>query len=60
MLILKRKVGQRVLITTPDGLRIEISVDNIREKHVSLKFDAPRNVHILRQELEIPQASPHA
>jgi carbon storage regulator len=47
MLILRRKIGERVLI---DG-RIEVTVLHIRGGKVRLGFNAPRNVRVLREEV---------
>lgn len=47
-LVLKRKHGQRVRITLPDGRFIWLAVDGAT---VGLVFDAPPGIEILREEL---------
>lgn len=56
MLVIERKDSQRVIITTPDGRAIWISVyfDSCRQK-IRLGFDAPLDFKIHRGEL-IPAA----
>lgn len=49
MLVLSRKQGQTVVI---DG-RIRVTVQNIRGNVVRIGFEAPREVSILREELEV-------
>ena len=47
MLVLSRTVGQRILI----GKDIELVVNEIRPGRVSLAFNAPESVQILRSEI---------
>jgi carbon storage regulator len=47
MLILARKVGQRIII----GGDIEITVVEVRGDHVRLGITAPRSIAVHRQEL---------
>lgn len=47
MLILKRKAGQKVLIND----NCEIIIKEIHNQFVTLAFEAPRNVIILRGEV---------
>ena len=58
MLILRRRVGERILI---DG-RIEVTVLHVRGGKVRLGFSAPRDVRVLREEVlrstEMPTDSP--
>lgn len=59
-LVLARKVGQRVLI----GDNIAVTVVRVVGNHVSLSFDAPRDINIVREELgekadyRVPQDGP--
>ena len=55
MLVLSRKVGEEVII----GDNIRVTVVAINGNHVRLGFEAPRDVHIYRQELaESAHAAP--
>ena len=47
MLVLSRKVGQRIMI----GDNITIFISRIAGKRVTLGFEAPRNISIRRAEL---------
>jgi carbon storage regulator len=47
MLVLSRKVGEQICI---DG-NITVTINRIEGNRVSLSFDAPRDVHIVRAEL---------
>jgi carbon storage regulator len=47
MLVLSRKVGEQICI---DG-QITVTINRIEGNRVSLSFDAPRDVHIVRAEL---------
>jgi carbon storage regulator CsrA len=46
MLVLTRKPGEKVVITTPEGRVIEVTMRNDK-----LAIEAPREVRILRGEL---------
>ena len=48
MLVLSRKVGERIHV----GENITVEVRRIAGNRVTLAFEAPRNVRILRGELE--------
>ncbi len=48
MLVLSRKVGERILI----GDNVMVEVRRVAGNRVTLALDAPRNVRILRGELE--------
>jgi len=48
MLVLSRKIGRRILI----GKDIVVTVLDIRGNQVRLGIDAPRDVVVLREELE--------
>lgn len=52
MLILKRKVGERIIITTQAGERIVITVVEGRYGAARIGFEADKQIKILRQELE--------
>ncbi|MBU5440985.1 carbon storage regulator CsrA [Paenibacillus sp. MSJ-34] len=47
MLVLKRKVGERIMI----GDHIEVQILGIEGENIKLGFVAPKNVQILRHEL---------
>ncbi len=47
MLVLSRKLGQRILI----GDNIYVTVLDVQGERVRLGFDAPRNVSIVRKEI---------
>lgn len=51
MLVVGRKVNEKILIFV-DGVRIEVSVGSIRGQLVRIGIDAPKNVKVLRAELE--------
>ena len=52
MLTLSRSVGERVLLTLPDGREIWVSVVFVKSNgSVRLGFDAPPDVDIKREEL---------
>lgn len=53
MLILQRKVGQSILI----GDNITITVQSISSDKVKISIDAPKEVQIIREELEIAEKS---
>lgn len=55
MLVLSRKEGQKVYI----GRNIVVTVNRIDGHVVSLGFDAPQNVRIVRAELPIADVSEH-
>lgn len=47
MLVLTRKVGEKIRIG--DGVTLEVT--EIKGKQVRLRFDAPKDVSILREEI---------
>ena len=54
MLVLSRRTGQKVIVTSPNGDRLEIEfleIDNTLGK-IRLGFTGPREFRILRGELE--------
>ncbi|EHL13216.1 carbon storage regulator [Peptoanaerobacter stomatis] len=51
MLVLKRKVGEAILINTGSGDKIEIKISEISDGRVKLGLDAPKTVSILRKEV---------
>jgi carbon storage regulator CsrA len=51
MLCLTRKPAERVRVTLPDGLKIQIRVNRVRGSRVTLGFEAPEEVRIVRDEL---------
>ena len=52
MLILTRKQDEKIIITTPDGLRITAMVIAIRGDKVRLGIDAPLEVAVHREEVQ--------
>lgn len=54
MLVLGRRLRERLRITTPEGIVIWISVGAIDGGRVRVGIDAPRNCLILREELVPP------
>jgi sRNA-binding carbon storage regulator CsrA len=55
-LVLHRATDESVILTTPDGCRIEVKVQAVRERaggkaEARLVFNAPRNVTIERGEV---------
>lgn len=50
MLLLDRKEGTSVILTTPEGHSIKVTVIANTDFGVKLGFDAPREVKILREE----------
>lgn len=51
MLVLSRKQRQAITITV-NGVRIRVSINRIDGNRVSIAVEAPREVHIVRSELE--------
>ena len=61
MLSLTRGEGQRVFLHLPNGDDVIVEVAEIDRGKVKLRFSAPRNVQIMREELlerERPEAAP--
>ena len=55
MLVLHRNEGESLVIETPSGERIEVSVDSFHREGVKLAIDAAPGVTIARAELEAKQ-----
>jgi carbon storage regulator CsrA len=55
MLVLSRKLGEKIMIDTPLG-KIEIVVSDIRRDLIRVGIEAPKSYKILREEL-VPHAS---
>jgi carbon storage regulator len=51
MLTLTRKPGEKIVITTEGGEKIELFVSEIRRNQVRIKIDAPRTVTVMRLEI---------
>lgn len=51
MLLLTRRPGEHLVLTHGD-LRIEVWVSSVRGQQVRIGVQAPKEVHILRDELE--------
>ena len=51
MLVLKRKLGEAIIITTQRGETVEIKVSEISEGRVKLGIDADKSIAVLRKEV---------
>lgn len=51
MLVLSRRPGEAVILTTPAGERIKVKVSSVKGEAVRLAFSAADEVRILREEL---------
>ncbi|EFM38419.1 global regulator family protein [Peptostreptococcaceae bacterium AS15] len=51
MLVLKRKLGEAIIITTQSGETVEIKVSEISEGRVKLGIDAEKSISVLRKEV---------
>jgi carbon storage regulator CsrA len=51
MLVLSRRPGESIIVTTPNGETIRVKVNRVRGEVVSLAFDARIEVGIYREEL---------
>jgi carbon storage regulator len=51
MLVLCRKLGETIVLSRPDGLRVEIAVVDVVRDKVRLGITAPDDVKIVRSEL---------
>ena len=51
MLILTRRVGESIIIETPAGERITVTVLGVKGNQVRIGTDAPDDVSIMREEL---------
>lgn len=57
MLCLRRRNGQRVFLTLPDGREIEILVKDARAGYVRIYIGAPADVAIRREDAQPKQAA---
>jgi carbon storage regulator len=51
MLILTRRPGETLIVETPDGERITVTVLEVKGNQVKIGTDAPDDVSIVRKEL---------
>ena len=51
MLMLTRRVGESIIIETPAGERITVTVLGVKGNQVRIGTDAPDDVNIVREEL---------
>jgi len=51
MLILTRRPGETLIIETPAGERIEVTVLEVKGNQVKIGTDAPNEIAIVREEL---------
>ncbi len=51
MLTLTRKPGEKIVIRTESGEKVELFVSEIRRNQVRIKIDAPRTVTVMRLEI---------
>jgi len=51
MLVLSRKLGERIVCTTPSGEELIFTVVEIRGDKVRVGVDAPRDITVHRQEI---------
>jgi carbon storage regulator len=52
MLVLTRMQNEKIVITTPDGIRITVMVIAIRGDKVRLGIEAPKDVAVHREEVQ--------
>lgn len=52
MLVLSRRRNEQLIIETPTGERVTITVTDLRQISAKLGIDAPRSWRIIRKELE--------
>ena len=52
MLVLTRMQNEKIVITTPDGIRITVMVIAIRGDKVRLGIAAPKDVAVHREEVQ--------
>lgn len=57
MLILTRRVGESIVITTADGQEIEMVVLGQKGNQIRLGFEADKSIDIVRSELLDDQAA---
>lgn len=58
MLVLTRRVGETLILTTPAGLRFEVSVLGVKGNLVRIGTQAPKEVQIVREELSQRSTEP--
>ncbi len=52
MLVLSRSKSERIILTLPDGSTVAIIVASINGNRVKLGIEAPKEVKIIREELD--------
>lgn len=52
MLVLKRKVGERIIITAPDGTQIVLMMVEVRGDQARFGIDAPKTYTVHREEVQ--------
>lgn len=52
MLVLSRKDSEAVIITHPDGTRIEVIIAETHNGRAKLVINAPKHIRIIRKEIE--------
>ena len=52
MLVLSRKVNERIICTAPSGEQVKVMVVGVYGDKVKLGIDAPRDVTIYREEIQ--------
>lgn len=50
MLWLKRRLGEAITITTPQGQKITVVLGETRGNQTDIGFDAPRDIAIVRDD----------
>ena len=51
MLALTRRIGESVILTLPDGRRVEVTITDKSAGQVRLGIEAPKDVRIDREEI---------
>lgn len=51
MLVLARKIGQKLILDTKEGVRIEITLVSLAYDKARIGIEAPRDVRVMREEL---------
>jgi carbon storage regulator CsrA len=51
MLVIRRRAGEGLVVTYPDGERLEVELLEIEGSQIKLGFKAPRAVRVLRKEI---------
>lgn len=54
MLIIARRKDERVILTTPEGTRVVLTLMGLDRARALLAFDAPRSIRIERADPESP------